>query len=393
MRYIVQRKAVAMEGKVRARAWLAAWDGQGIHRTATAGDEAGADWLMRETAELGVSPAIEEFALDRLDPVAAYLEIDGVNIPGVPVFDAPPTAAAGIAGRLGPVGGGASIAVAELSPRVVYTPDYHNLRRRPGHDALAIVCNGEQPGLGLLNAERFREPYGAPAIHVASEAGEMVLAAAARGASARLVSDSRRTPARARNVVVTLPGRDPARPPVVVMTPRSSWWQSTAERGGGLVCWLETLRALIAAPPGCDVVFTANSGHELGHLGLDEFIARRPGWERPAAAGGAVWVHYGANIGAVGGALSVMSASEDLAARIAAELARAGRKPAMIAPATAVPSGETRDIHRAGGDYVTLVGSNPLFHLPQDRWPDAVDPAAIADIAAAATRLVVALTR
>ena len=65
----------------------------------------------------------------------------------------------------------------------------------------------------------------------------------------------------------------------------------------------------------------------------------------------------------------------------------------MIAPTTAVPSGETRDIHRAGGDYVTLVGSNPLFHLPQDRWPDALDPAAIADIAAAAARLVVALTR
>ena len=152
-------------------------------------------------------------------------------------------------GRLGPVGGGASIAVAELSPRVVYSPEYQQPASRPGHDALAIVCNGEQPGLGLLNAERFREPYGAPAIHVASKAREMVLAAAARGASARLVSDSRRTPARARNVVVTLPAATPARPPVVVMTPRSSWWQSTAERGGGLVCWLETLRALIAAPP------------------------------------------------------------------------------------------------------------------------------------------------
>jgi hypothetical protein len=58
------------------------------------------------------------------------------------------------------------------------------------------------------------------------------------------------------------------------MTPRSSWWQSTAERGGSLVCWLEALRALIAAPPVCNVIFTANSGHELGDLGLDDFMAR-----------------------------------------------------------------------------------------------------------------------
>ncbi len=177
------------------------------------------------------------------------------------------------------------------------------------------------------------------------------------------------------------------------MTPRSSWWQSTAERGGGLVCCLETLRALITAPPVCDVVFTANSGHELGHLGLDDFIARRPGWDRPINQGGAVWVHYGANIGAVGGALFVLSGSADLAARAAEELTSVGYSPVRIAPPSQVPSGETRDIHRAGGRYVTLVGSNPLFHLPQDRWPDAIDVVTIAKVAAAAARFVVSLTR
>jgi hypothetical protein len=177
------------------------------------------------------------------------------------------------------------------------------------------------------------------------------------------------------------------------MTPRSSWWQSTSERGGGLVCWLESLRALIAAPPRCDVVFTANSGHELGHLGLGDFMARRPGWERPVGEGGAVWVHYGANIGAVGGELSIQSTGDDLRALAAAGLARAGQPPDHIAPKTLVPTGETRDIHRAGGCYLTLVGSNPLFHLPQDRWPHAVDAGTVARVAAAAARLFVRLTR
>jgi hypothetical protein len=381
------------DGEARAAEWLAVWDAQGIHRTATAGDAAGADWLMGEVARLGVTATTEDFALDRLDTIAAFLEIGGERIAGVPVFDAPGTTADGVSGMLGPVGSGAAIAVAELSPRIVYIPDYEGLRRDPSHRGLAIVCRGEQPGLALLNAEQFRRPYGAPAIQVASEAREAVLAAAMHGTAARLVAESRRTPARACNLVIAMPGRDRMRAPVVVMTPRSSWWQSTAERGGGLVCWLETLRALSAAPPVCDVVFTANSGHELGHLGLDDFIARRPGWEQPAGAGGAVWVHYGANIGALGGELSVQSASPDLAVQIAAELTRAGRKPDRIASPSLVPAGETRDIHRASGRYVTLVGTNPLFHLPQDRWPHAVDGAAVAQIAAGAAQMVVALTR
>ena len=176
------------------------------------------------------------------------------------------------------------------------------------------------------------------------------------------------------------------------MTPRSSWWQSTAERGGGLVCWLETLRALLVVPPACDVVFTANTGHELGHLGLDDFVARRPGWDLSPDRGGATWLHYGANLGAAGGALSLVSTGDDLRQLAGAEMERAGQ-PAELAPKTLVPSGETRDIHRAGGRYLTLVGSNKLFHLPQDRWPQAVDVAAVARIAAAAARIANAITR
>ena len=59
-----------------------------------------------------------------------------------------------------------------------------------------------------------------------------------------------------------------------------------------------------------------------------------------------------------------------------------------MAPKDRVPSGETRDIHRAGGHCLALSGSNRLFHLPQDRWPDAVDVPAIARIAAAGARIV-----
>ena len=381
------------EARARAVAWLTAWDAQGTHRTATAGDEEGAVWLAQEAAGLGVEAVTEVFELDRLEPVACYLELDGERISAVPAFDAPGTGASGVTGTLSLDDRDEAIVVAQLTPRSVYTGEYETLRRDGVHRALVIVCTGERPGMGLLNSERFRNPYGAPAIHVPSEASETVLAGALRAAPARLVAENRYLPAAARNVVVAIAGSRRDTPPVVVMTPRSSWWQSTAERGGGLVCWLEALRALIAAPPACDVVFTANSGHELGHLGLDDFMARRPGWERPISEGGATWIHFGANIGAASGELSVQSASDDLRQLTETELVRAGRAPDVVAPKTLVPRGETRDIHRAGGRYVTLVGSNPLFHLPQDRWPHAVDTDDVTRIAAAAAALVIKLTR
>lgn len=368
--------------------WLRAWDSQGPHRTGTEGDEAGAAWLAREAAVLGAEVTSEAFALDRIEPVDVRLELEGMRIDGVPVFDAPPTGPQGISGVLGPAGSNAAIGVAELSPHAVYSGEYQALRRSTSHHALVIVCRGANAGMALLNAESFRTPYGAPAIHVASEAREMVLTAVERGTTARVIGHYRRKPATARNVVVTMAGTDSARPPVVVMTPRSSWWQSTAERGGGIVCWLEALRALLAAPPAMDVILTANSGHELGHLGLDEFIARRPGWERDA-----LWLHWGANLGAAEGRLTVMSADDDLRGLATRELTRAMQPPDALAPRTQVPSGETRDIHRAGGRYLTLVGSNNWFHLPQDRWPHSVDVAMLERIATAAARLVVALTR
>jgi hypothetical protein len=386
--------ATSFFDQVRQRAadWLVAWDGQGIHRTATAGDNTGAEWLAREASTLGAEVTIEEFALERLDPITVFLEIGATRIEAVPVFDAPITDAAGVNGRLGLLGGDAEIAVAERPVYAVYSGEYERVRRTGGHRALVILCAGESPGLALSNAQSFGRPYGAPAIQVSSEAREAVLAAAAQGAPARLVAESRRTPARGRNVVVSLGGTSRTGPPLVVMTPRSSWWQSTAERGGGIVCWLESLRALVETPPARRVLFTANSGHELGHLGLDDFVARRPGWDRPQRDGGATWVLYGADIGTAGGILSIVSPADDLRALTDAELAQAGQSHVM-APKDLVPRGETRDIHRAGGHCLALNGTSRWFHLPQDRWPETVDLDAVTRIAAAGARIVTALTR
>lgn len=383
--------AASPGAEVRVAGWLKAWDRQGIHRTATPGDEAGAAWLAREAAAIAGPVTSEPFHLERIDPIAAYVEIDGERINGEPLFDGPDTASGGVRGPASDATGKGLIAVMALSPSAVYGEDFRRLRRESRHGAHVIVTLGGAPGLAPLNAELFRAPFGPPTVQISSVEHDRVMAALTRGAEFRVVVQTKRTPAPARNVVLTIAGRDRTRPPVVVMTPRSSWWESTAERGGGFVCWLETLRALKANPPGCDVVFTANSGHELGHIGLDDFVARRPGWETKAT-----WIHFGANIGAAGSKLMVMSAHDDLRALAETHLTAAGQPPDLLAEKTKVPSGETKDIHKAGGRYLTLVGppdTSSLFHLPQDRWPHAVDVAVIARVAEGTASLVVALTR
>jgi hypothetical protein len=80
---------VSHEAEKRAAHWLAAWYGHGIHRTATAGDRAGADRLTGEARSLGAAVSIEEFALDRLDPVTAFLETNaGLRAGLISAFEA-----------------------------------------------------------------------------------------------------------------------------------------------------------------------------------------------------------------------------------------------------------------------------------------------------------------
>src|SRR4029077_4865533 len=116
------------DAKALPVAWLTAWHTQGAHRTATTGDEAGALWLADEAAGLGVEVAAEVFALNRLDPVACYLELDGGRISAGAAFDALATNADGVTGALSLSDHDEAILVAQLAPQSVYTGEYERLR-------------------------------------------------------------------------------------------------------------------------------------------------------------------------------------------------------------------------------------------------------------------------
>jgi hypothetical protein len=180
-------------------------------------------------------------------------------------------------------------------------------------------------------------------------------------------------------VVATISGRDPELPPLVVMTPRSGWWQCASERGGGLACWLETMRVLARARTERDCLFVACSGHELGFLGIDAYLGRRPDLIQRAYA----WIHIGANIGAPDQPNLIHASDKVMERWAAAAIEQQGLTAGATAARDSVPRGEAGTLHRGGARYAALVCGTEVFHHPDDRWPDAVDSALLARYAAA----------
>ena len=283
----------------RAADTVRAYDAQGIHRTATEVDNRSAAWLRGLAASAGATSTVEAFKLGRVDLHQAFVQIGDRRIDALPLFDGGFSDAAGVRGRLGPPGSDVEFPLVRLDQAGISSEGQAvaELRRSKVHRAIVIVTEGAKPGLTPTNARAFAAPYGIPALQVGSDHLAWLEARAAERAAAHVVAHATRTPAEAVNVVATIAGRRPELSSVIVMTPRSGWWQCAAERGGGLVCWLETIRRVAASRPARQVLFVASSGHELGHLGLDAFLEHRPGIVKAAHA----WMHFGANIGAAGG--------------------------------------------------------------------------------------------
>lgn len=358
---------------------LQAYDAQGAHRTGTDVDRLSGEWLREQASRAGARARLETFPLDRLDVREAFVEIGGRRIEGLPFFDAGSTAAAGVAAPIGPSGIHVAIAdAASISTEGEFLAD---VRRKGQARAIVVVTAAGVPGLVPSNARHFADPYGCPVLQVAAAPAQELLAQAqSSGEPVRVVCESTRASTNAANVVADVPGRDPARAPVVVITPRSGWWYCASERGGGIACWLETLRAVANARPARRVLCLASSGHELGHLGLEAFLHAKAELVKVAHA----WVHLGANIGAGPTGSSIvgvrLQASDDeLDRAISGALASAGAPVADRLPRGRVPAGEARNLHLGGARYVSLLGQgNGWFHHAGDRYPAAVGAAMVA---------------
>jgi hypothetical protein len=362
----------------RIAAVIQAYDSQGNHRTGTEVDNASAEWLAEQVRQLGAEPSLEPFTLDRLDPQSCCLHVDGRRIDGVPVFDGGFTNAEGVRGRLGPLGSDAEIGLAESEPYKLAEPGIEHRSqvseaRRSRHKAVVVLTRGARPGLFLMNASTFRKPFGPPMLQISSVESNWLNQQAQSHTEATLVAQVCRTTAQAFNVTVKIAGSNATLAPLVLMAPRSAWWQCVSEQGSRLACWLEAIRVVVAGKPARDCYFVALSGHELDLLGMDAYVKRRPDLIRRAHA----WIFFGSDIGAPRQLNLIHASDEALEQWTIVAMAKEGLTVNGKTRPDSMARGEAGAVQQGGGRFVTVACGSELYHSVADRWPEAVDVAAL----------------
>ena len=352
---------------------IRAFDAQGHHRTGTDVDNASGAWLRDLLDQQGAEAALETYLFERFAPADSSFQAGDAHFPGLPMFDAPVTPGAGVSGRLGPAGSDAEIALV-VAPPGAPAPELDMARTSGRYRAVVYVTVAGRPGLAPRNAAAFPRAFGVPVLQVSGEHRARLESMADGRQEATVMATGQTVSVSASNVIGRVAGKDSKLAPFVVMTPRSGWWACASERGGGIACWLEIARAIAHEPLRRDLLLVASTGHELGHWGLERFIDSR----EALPTGALLWLHLGASIGAAIAPRPVLFASAPALASLTLDaMAAAGAPPVTLAPQGTVPGGESKNIHERGGRYVSFAGGSALFHLQDDRWPDAVDVAAV----------------
>ena len=358
----------------RVVADIQGWDSQPQHRTGTEGDRATSEWLAGEIEKTGLEARIQEFEFPRRTPLLCNIQIGESTIEGVPLFDGGITGRWGTTTKLSLASEGTGITDGEyvsigsdVDTRLLY-------QHRSNPKVVGVVGISKMPwsGIPLLNADDYKTPFGVPFLQVDHQHRDLLLNAAKSGRKATLNVHFNLNLVNASNVETLVKGKKPrALSPVVIMTPKSSWWTSTAERCGGIVLLLEAMRHFAEHKPWRNVIFTANTGHELGHVGLEHFIKMNPKLIDHAH----LWLHLGANFAAVDSKVRLQASCETLL--------KLGQKQFAYDSFTPIgqrPGGEARNIFDGCGAFFSILGSNSRFHHPSDRYPANVDTVKLLEI-------------
>jgi hypothetical protein len=359
---------------------LSEWEAFGWHWTGSAAQKSSAEWLAQKASSAGLRCELQTFDVDVLSVATCVVQDDHHIAVGLPLLNHAATSPAGLAGKLALPPAEGDIALLALPPQTrVEQALAANLTAKSGaaYSGFVIVTTGAAPGLAPLDVQGKALPL--PVVQVSSDALSWLSAAADHNANVTLVADFTRDTGTGQNVIAVKRGLDINATPMVVATAMSGWGPCVGERGGDAAIWLQVASALAESPPQRGVVMVALSGDELGGVGRDAFN-RHFSELAPHAIG---WLELGANLGARYSTVQIEAddspLGDILARRMTLEGIRFERRKA------APDNAPDRVVTRVG----IKASPAPLFHLPGDRLPGAVDLRALGSIGAACAKTVV----
>jgi hypothetical protein len=231
----------------------------------------------------------------------------------------------------------------------------HNLR-----DAVVVAKICDSNSLHALNVTPTLK-HNLPVILVPGKQAEFL--------SNQAVSVEFRATVRARtssNIIVYL-GDHELENSLVITTPITGWFRCAGERGTGIALAIN-LAAVLGSTRPVTLVFT--TGHELGYLGGFEFTSSLE--QGPVGV-----IHIGSCVGASNSELTAytnLAADQnrtigDIATDIVENVIPVSRPLETINWV-----GESECWARFGCPIFSISGSNPQFHTPEDRIPEATTP-------------------
>lgn len=389
----------------------------GVHRTASPGDLATADWLREGLDHSGFETRFIEGRVPYFEPRTTEIAWEASAPLGLfPAWPIVTTPAPGIEARgvlvtdpTGPLPDVAGcIAVVDLP-----FPTYGTLNQGPARDQLDTIIAGQPAGVVLLtqgltgeiialNSNVSRTPFPCPVAYGAPREASGLRDAARAGARLTLRVQADLEPqAVMRSVAGERPGDGPA---IVVSTPISGWFHCGGERGPGIAFWRALASRLPERLPGRRLVFIANSGHEIDGVGARDALRRAV----PKPGEVAVWAHLGAGMATYQWRSSDagLRQAEDLGPDAARYLVTGTKaflptlatafagQPGLERPQHVRPEeahGETRVFLAEG--YENLFGvfaSHDLHHTPID-MADSTGPELLAPVADGLERAILAL--
>jgi hypothetical protein len=351
------------------------YDSFGEHRLGSPGAEAALDWMAADLTNAGLAVSQQRFVVGRQYGFErGRLTVAGFRIPVVPQWW-PPLERSFVqqAGRVGT--GSGDFHVLELpydQGAYLSGTQKEAIGRACAHAAALFLCIRHPSGeIFTYNVAQQDAAWPVPVVLVAP----VYLERLQPGYEAVLtVEGTWQHNVPARNIIARTPRRSDRT--VVVSTPVTSWFTSTGERAPGIACFLALARQAMARWPRHDLVFVATSGHEVGHGGMEQFLAR----EAPPAAETALWLHLGASLAchpcerhgerwrAVpgSGAMPRFALASDVTADLVSRHLGPGAGSVLTGASAAI--GELREVQRAGYPrFAGMIGQNPLFHTPVDR--------------------------